>query len=68
MNQNITIEVIDKGALSLLKGMENIRLIRLSPKSMPKKNNLVKKYRGAMTKQSTIEIDNQLDELRKEWE
>ncbi|GHT30326.1 hypothetical protein AGMMS49574_09740 [Bacteroidia bacterium] len=68
MNQNITIEVIDKGAMSLLKGMERLRLIRLSSKSLPQKTNLAKKYRGAMTKQSTIEIDNQLDELRNEWE
>ena len=67
MNQSMTIEIINEGAISLLRGMEHLSLIRVN-KHVPVKKTDWKKYKGAMTKQSIGEIDEQLNELRNAWE
>jgi hypothetical protein len=67
MDQNLTIEIINKGAINLLREMEFLQLIRVSHKKSVEKANW-KKYKGAMTKQSIDIIDEQLNELRSAWE
>lgn len=64
--QTITVEVIEEKAMKLLKGVEQLQLIRLRQENGPKGSRVdfVKKYKGAMTKQPLSEVDKQLDELR----
>ena len=66
MNQSLTVEIINEGAINLLRDMEYMRLIRLNGNKIVKKIDW-RKYRGAMTKQSVEEIDKQLNELRNAW-
>ena len=63
----VTVEIINEGAMNLLRNMEHLRLIRLNIKT-PEKRTDWNKYRGAMTKQSIVAVDEQLNELRNAWE
>jgi hypothetical protein len=67
--QTFIIDVINSKALKLLQALESLELIRVREE----KNNFLSvnweaKYKGTMTKQSLTDIDNQLNELRNEWE
>lgn len=67
--QTVTIDIINKKALALLKTLEAMKLIRLrksNTENTSAPNNL-SKLKGAMTKQSVAEIDKQIEEMRNEW-
>lgn len=68
--QTITIDVINKKALRLLKDLELLQLIRMRKEREFQRTSIdwATKYKGAMTKQPMIDIDRQLNELRNEWE
>ena len=68
--QTITVDIINEKALSLLKNLEGLKLIRIRKKGIEQKEsmNLIAKYKGAMQKQPIEDIDNQLNELRQSWE
>ncbi len=71
MLQTVTIDIINDKALNLLMDLERLKLIRLrreitDPRSSNK--NLKTRYKGSMSKQPLQEIDNQLKDLRNEWE
>ena len=69
--QTVTIDIINNKAARLLKDLELLQLIhvRKEENRMPATTfNWTAKYKGAMTKQPLIDIDNQLKELRNEWE
>jgi hypothetical protein len=67
--QTITIDILNNKALKLLQDLELLQLIRMrKEKTQPAATNWVTKYKGAMTKQSLTDIDNQLNELRNGWE
>ncbi|MBN9381060.1 MAG: hypothetical protein J0H74_09850 [Chitinophagaceae bacterium] len=67
----VTIDILNEKALNLLRDLELLKLIRVR-KGKGESNvngiNLVKKYKGAMTRQPLNEIDQQLKDLRNEWE
>lgn len=67
----VTIDILNEQALNLLRDLELLKLIRLR-KEKEGSNfngiNLVAKYKGAMTRQPLNEIDQQLKDLRNEWE
>ena len=68
--QTITIDIINSKAIRLLQDLELLQLIRMrkeKPQS-PATTNWAKKYKGAMTKQTLTNVDNQLNELRNGWE
>ena len=67
MNQSVTVEIINEGAMNLLRNMEHLRLIRVSDNEPVKKIDW-NKYKGAMTKQSIVAVDEQLNDLRNAWE
>jgi hypothetical protein len=67
MNQSMTVEIINEGAMSLLRDMEYLRLIRVS-RNEPLKKTDWNKYKGAMTGQGIDKINEQLNELRNAWE
>jgi hypothetical protein len=68
--QTVTIDILNSKAVKFLQDLENLQLIRMhKDKAQPTmQTNWFVKYKGAMTKQSLTDIDNQLNELRSEWE
>jgi hypothetical protein len=66
--QTITIDVINDKAIRLLHDLELLQLIRVRREKQQPSVNWAAKYKGAMTKQPLNDIDNQLNELRNEWE
>ncbi|HMI01416.1 MAG TPA: hypothetical protein VK541_02990 [Pedobacter sp.] len=67
----LTIDVLNDKALNLLKDLELLKIIRVRKDKKvvnSSSENLITKYKGAMTTQPLREIDKQLDDLRKEWE
>jgi len=67
MYHSVTVEIMNEGAMNLLRDMEHLSLIRVNNKA-PSKRVDWNKYRGAMTKQSIVAVDEQLNELRNAWE
>lgn len=67
--QTVTIDIINNKAIRLLQDLELLQLIRVRREQQPSTvTNWAAKYKGAMTKQPLTDIDNQLKELRNEWE
>jgi len=67
--RTITIDIINEKVLNLLRDLELLKLIRLhkdKSEVKPKTNWL--NYKGAMSKQSLDNVNQQLNELRNEWE
>jgi hypothetical protein len=67
----VTVEILNEKALNLLLDLELLKLIRLrKEKEDTSVNgvNFVAKYKGAMSQQPINEIDQQLKDLRSEWE
>ncbi len=63
--RTITIDIINEKAIHLLQDLELLKLIRIRK---DKEGVDWGKYKGAMSKQPIIEVDQQLNELRREWE
>lgn len=68
--QTITIDVVNEKAMQLLLDLEVLQLIHVHKKELQetKPTHWALRHKGAMTKQSPDEIDNQLNELRNGWE
>jgi len=68
--RTITIDIINEKVLSLLRDLELLKLIRVRGEKPGEKAGRRDwtKYKGAMSKQPIAEIDEQLNELRSEWE
>ncbi|CAN5591000.1 hypothetical protein BH11BAC3_BH11BAC3_21950 [soil metagenome] len=68
--QTITIDIINNKAMRLLQDLELLQLIRMRKEKTQTADatNWAVKYKGAMTKQTLTDIDNQLNELRNGWE
>lgn len=68
--RTITIDIINEKALNLLRDMEQLKLIRLRKDKSDEKTDKINwiKYKGAMSKQPLSDIDQQLKDLRNEWE
>lgn len=68
--QTIIIDIINHKAVRLLHELELLQLIRVRREKQQSVTVIdwVAKYKGAMTKQSLTEVDNQLTELRNQWE
>lgn len=68
--QTITIDIINNKAIRLLKDLELLQLIRLRKNKTQSTGltNWAAKYKGTMSKQPLIDINNQLKEIRNEWE
>lgn len=68
--KTIVIDIINHKVLKLLKELESLKLIRLNKEKQIAHSSVdwINKYKGSMTKQPLKDIDNQFDQLRKEWE
>jgi hypothetical protein len=67
--KTILVDILDEKAFKLLRDLEVSKLIKLRGNKLLSDLNpdWAVKYKGAMTKQSSAEIENQLKNLR-EWE
>ncbi len=71
MIKTVTIDIINDKAIKLLQDLELLQLIHVhkeKQQSVVEPNWKASKYKGAMQKQSLIEIENQLNDLRNAWE
>jgi hypothetical protein len=70
MSQTVTIDIIDDKALNLLVDLERQKLIRFHRQTnrLPDNKSNLHRFKGTMTKQSLQDIDEQLSEMRSEWE
>ena len=70
MIRTVTIDIINEKALNLLKDLELMKLIRLRQEKTEtdKPVDWQAKYKGAMTKEPLDQVDEQLNELRNDWE
>ena len=68
--QTITIDILNNKVVRILQDLELLQLIRMrKEKTQPvAATNWTAKYKGAMTKQPLTDINNQLNDLRNEWE
>lgn len=69
--RTVTLDILNDKALNLLKDLELLKIIRVHRNKDSvnlKSDNLISKYKGAMTRQPIQEIDKQLKDLRSEWE
>lgn len=68
--ETITIDILNSKAVRLLQDLELLQLIRVRKEKaqQPTQIDWAVKYKGAMSKQSVADIDNQLNELRDAWE
>lgn len=68
--RSITIDIINEKALNLLRDMEILKLIKLRWNKEESKSQTTdwSKFKGAMTRQSLSDTDQQLKELRNDWE
>ncbi|NBC07842.1 MAG: hypothetical protein GVY26_11680 [Bacteroidetes bacterium] len=68
--RTITIDVIDEKVLNLLRDLELLKLIKLRESRHEEESDAIDwtKYKGAMSKQPLSDINQQLNELRNEWE
>jgi len=68
--RTITIDIINEKAVNLLRDLELLKLIRMRKDitgNKPAKTDWTT-YKGSMSKQPLNEIDQQLNNLRSEWE
>ncbi len=69
--RTITLDILNDKALDLLRDLELLKVIRLRRDSNTQDisaKDLISKYKGSMQKQSISEVDEQLNNLRNEWE
>jgi len=67
--QTITVDILNNHVLNLLKDLELLKLIRLrKDKPEVKGETGWLAFKGTMTKQPLESVDQQLNELRNEWE
>jgi hypothetical protein len=69
--RTVTVDILKDEAFNLLKDLETLKVIRLhniEDENQEHAINSIKKYKGLMSKQTLEEIDQQLSELRKEWD
>jgi predicted transcriptional regulator len=63
----VTVDIIDEKALTLLKDLEALKIIRMHYDERDVTKVDFAKYKGKMTKQPIEEVEKQLKELRGEW-
>lgn len=70
MMRTVTVDILNDEALNLLKDLEALKVIRLhsTDKTSKTPSKLSEKYKGAMSKQTRDAVNQQLNDLRNEWE
>jgi len=63
----IQVEIKNKNALAILKGMEKAQIIRLLKRKKSSKNDIVA-LKGIFSWEKAIELAGQVDKSREEWD
>lgn len=67
--QTLTIDIINSKAIKLLEDLELLHLIRVHKDATPDgTSEWASKFKGAMTKQTLDDVDNDLKLLREGWD
>jgi hypothetical protein len=68
--KTVTVDILNDEALNLLKDLEALNVIRLHSENNTerKPSKLSDKYKGVMSKQTRDAVNQQLNDLRNEWE
>jgi len=65
--ETIQIEIRNKNALSILKGLEKAKMIKLIKMGSKEKNSPTQ-HKGAFTRERAMELVKQLEKSREEWD
>ena len=65
--ETIQIELKNKNALSILKSLEKAKMIKLLGTDKQAKNSLIH-FKGAITHDRAIELVNEIEKSRNEWD
>ncbi len=68
--ETITVEIINRKALSLLKDLEDLNLIRIQnhKEPLPVKEKLSQRFAGKLSVQTGNELEEHVSKSRNEWE
>ncbi len=68
-NTTVNIKVLNEKAMKLLEELEDLQLIKVLDKKMPRnKTNMSEKLAGSLTKEQAEQMDKELQEMRSEWQ
>jgi hypothetical protein len=65
--ETIQVEIINKNALSILRGLEKAKIIKLI-KTKNKEENSPINHKGAFTRERAIELIEHVEKSRDEWD
>jgi hypothetical protein len=68
MIKTVTVDIINEKALKLLQDLEGLQLIRLRKDKSESQSVDFSRYKGAMGKQPIEDVNQQLGQLRNQWE
>ncbi len=68
--ETITLEIIDRKALSVLKELEKLNLIKIQKrkKQLPVSEKLSQRFAGKLSLQTGDELEEHINQSRNEWE
>jgi len=68
MDNTMLIQLTNQKAVKLLYELEELRLIKvLNGNVIPAKTKLSDKYRGFITKEEGLQLNNHINQMRSEW-
>lgn len=68
MIRTVTIDIINDKAMLLLQDLELLQLIRVRKEKSSSPKNQINLLKGALSKEDITQVDQQLNELRAEWD
>lgn len=67
--RTVTVEIKNDIALTLLRNLESMHILRVvEDKTAPDKPKLSERFAGCLSKERTDELQEELIQMRKEWE
>ncbi len=66
--KTVTVELKNNNALRLLKDLELAKIIRIVDRDKQEKTKLSSRLRGSISKERAKELNQQLKQIRNEWE
>lgn len=63
----IQIELLHNRALQLLQDLEALHIIKMHKPKENTKTKLSEKYKGILSKEDGIDLNNHIDQMRSEW-
>lgn len=68
MNNTMTIKITNNKAVKILHDLEELNLIEvISDEATPSKGKMSDKYRGSISKEAGLELNQHIKQMRNEW-